>query len=444
MSDSPVSIVIPVHRDTAALRGTLACLRKFRPDWPVIVVDSDQSESAEELATICDEFHTALIFSPVAQRAFQLNLGARHVETDWIWFLHADTHPVNEQTMDAFEHTIRSGENIIGGGFERRFHPMGWFLKTSTRWADWRGNKHGLYLGDQAMFVRRDVFNQLGGFPPLEKFEDLELSRALVRHAEKTQQKLVHITPGIISSARRFEARGELPTTLRDLWWTAKHLVKAEPHSTYPATNREAKPTAILMLKSPRPGTVKTRLAKTIGEDSACAAYRQMVEHQLAQIPQDWKIHVFFAPDDAATEMSDWLSSHGLEQFTPQSNGDLGDRLTAAGKSTSGPIVFLGGDSPWMTRERLILTHELLENHQAVINPAFDGGYTMLAMREFNPHVFHDIQWSTDEVFSSTIERFKSLDWKSARLTPVSDVDTIDDWNNAQKLLKGDEQPRQS
>jgi len=435
VSDLSITVVIPVHRDAAALRTTLDRLRECRPTWPIIVVDSDHAESRDEIASICDGFHTALIYSPVGQRAYQMNLGAKHADTEWIWFLHADTVPASYVTLDEFERTIIDDKRIIAGGFQRRFEPSGLFLRMTSRWADWRGRTHGLYLGDQAMFVRRDVFTQLGGFPPIDKFEDVAISRTLIRHAAPRRKKIAHITPGIITSARRFKALGEILTTLRDLWWTAKYLIQGEPHTNYPANSHSPEPTAILMLKAPRPGTVKTRLAKTIGDDAACAAYRQMVEHQLRQIPEVWKVHVFYAPHDAEAEMTDWLASHGVDQFTPQCGGHLGDRLSAAGESTTGPVIFLGGDSPWMTKIRLLQTQELLSNHQAVINPAFDGGYTMLALRNFDPLVFNNIEWSTDTVFHKTIQRLHTLGWKTARLTPVSDVDTIDGWNRARELL---------
>jgi hypothetical protein len=85
-----------------------------------------------------------------------------------------------------------------------------------------------------------------------------------------------------------------------------------------------------LILKCPRIGQVKTRLANAIGAESATLIYRALVEHQCAELPSQWEVSVWFTPADAEEEMRNWLEPHlsSGARFLPQVDGDLGQRLT--------------------------------------------------------------------------------------------------------------------
>ena len=75
-------------------------------------------------------------------------------------------------------------------------------------------------------------------------------------------------------------------------------------------------PVVVAMLKAPRPGLVKTRLAAEVGVESATAIYRRLVEHQIAAIPREWRTEVHFAPAEAAADMQQWLGFP--DQLHPQ------------------------------------------------------------------------------------------------------------------------------
>ena len=95
-----------------------------------------------------------------------------------------------------------------------------------------------------------------------------------------------------------------------------------------------------MMLKAPRVGTVKTRLAREIGVERATLAYRAMVEHQARAIPPGWNISVHFSPPDAGEEMEAWLKPTlpASARFVPQCDGDLGRRLAAAVRSDAASL----------------------------------------------------------------------------------------------------------
>src|ERR1044072_1321654 len=137
------------------------------------------------------------------------------------------------------------------------------------------------------------------------------------------------------------------------------------------------------MLKAPRPGQVKTRLARTIGSEQATKGYRHLVEHQIRQIPGDWKIQIHFTPADATEEMQSWLGpSH---TYREQPDGDRGQRLFMAMEThfatSDEPLVFLGADCPYLTTPVLNQVRVILSDTDVVLIPALDGGYCLLALK---------------------------------------------------------------
>ncbi len=211
-----ISVVIPVLNEALRLRATLASIGHAVAGVEVIVVDGG---SSDESCTVAISAEVRLIRSPVAQRAEQMNLGAQAARGSILLFLHADTRlPVGwrQRLLDAFNQT----PSIVGGAFRRRFDSGSRLLKFTCRLADWRGRRFSWFLGDQAISVRRDVFEQLGGFAPLQPFEDLEFSLRLLR-AGRTE--LLDVV--VISSGRRFETRGALRQTCRDFLMTMVFLI---------------------------------------------------------------------------------------------------------------------------------------------------------------------------------------------------------------------------
>jgi GT2 family glycosyltransferase len=150
------------------------------------------------------------LVSPIRQRAAQMNLGAGTARGDVLLFLHADTRlPENWRTVLASG--MQRDALCVGGAFRRRFDSPSLFLRATSRLADWRSSQFGWFLGDQAMFVRRDIFRTLDGFAPLQKCEDLDFSIRLKRAG---RCRLLPAT--VISSSRRFEQHGPFRQTLRD------------------------------------------------------------------------------------------------------------------------------------------------------------------------------------------------------------------------------------
>ncbi len=197
-------------------------------------------------------------------------------------------------------------------------------------------------------------------------------------------------------------------------------------------------PTVCLMLKAPIPGQVKTRLAASIGAEHAARIYRRLVEHQLANIPHRWQIHVCFSPVDALSEMREWLGPK--LQYSPQAKGDLGERLVHAVDSVfrSGckRLIVIGGDCPYLDESTLAQAAKELAKADAVLIPALDGGYCLIGVKAPHPEIFRDIDWSTGVVCAQTEAKIAQAGLTLIILNPpLEDVDDVESWRRAERVV---------
>ena len=199
--------------------------------------------------------------------------------------------------------------------------------------------------------------------------------------------------------------------------------------------------TLCLMLKAPRPGEVKTRLAREVGDVRAAAIYRAIVEHQVRQVPPGWRIEIHFTPRTEGAEMRGWLQPlrEGRMEFFPQAEGDLGSRmqaaLTAAFDRGAGCVFFAGGDCPGLDSAVLSECAAQMDAAELVLVPALDGGYVLIGMKAAHAGVFDGISWSTAQVLEQTRERARRLALKTALLPALEDVDDLPAWERARERL---------
>ncbi len=195
------------------------------------------------------------------------------------------------------------------------------------------------------------------------------------------------------------------------------------------------------MLKAPRAGRVKTRLAGSVGAQRATRIYRALVQHQLAQIPATWHVTIHFAPSDAEVEMRAWLerfSPRGSD-FIPQPNGDLGSRLISAMDhgfaSGGGSVFFLGGDCPGLNCSYLEEAEVALAKIDMVIGAARDGGYVLLGLRRPIASIFEEIPWSSDAVFAATLRKAAAAGLSYRCLPPLEDIDDLESYERQRLTL---------
>jgi rSAM/selenodomain-associated transferase 1 len=186
----------------------------------------------------------------------------------------------------------------------------------------------------------------------------------------------------------------------------------------------------IVFVKAPRPGAVKTRLAKAIGAPAARSAYRRLVETLLKHLQGLGGVEVCFSPDDAAGEVQHWVKEGW--NSSPQGDGDLGQRLQSAFQRAfhagAKRVAIIGSDCPAVEVEDIREAWGGLQTHDVVLGPATDGGYWLIGLRQLQPNLFHGVQWSTESVFAETIQRVQHAGLSVHLLRELADVDTDREW----------------
>jgi rSAM/selenodomain-associated transferase 1 len=200
-------------------------------------------------------------------------------------------------------------------------------------------------------------------------------------------------------------------------------------------------PHVALMLKAPRPGSVKTRLAASTGPEQAVRIYRTLVEHQIGEIPSDWSVAIHYDPAGAREEMEAWLGPLRKLRFHPQPDGDLGARLTAAVRTGlspgTSPVLLLGGDCPTLLSPNLREAVDAAQQEDVVIAPAIDGGYVLLATKILHPALFTGIPWSTDQVLRLTCQQARAAGLSVRLLDTHEDIDDGTSWSRWRHLFPG-------
>ena len=200
-----LTIVIPVLNEATIIVGALQALAPLQARGAeVIVADGGSSDDTAQLALpLADRVITA-----PHGRGAPMNAGAALGKGDVLLFLHADTTlPENADRLIASALTERSW-----GRFDIRIagrHPL---LVVIARMINWRSRLTGIATGDQAIFVSREAFMAVGGFPDLPLMEDIAISRRLRRLCRP-----FCIAAPAVTSGRRWEQNGVLRTIL--LMW---------------------------------------------------------------------------------------------------------------------------------------------------------------------------------------------------------------------------------
>lgn len=212
-----VSIVVPVLDEEATTDATLRRLRSDFAGCELVVVDGGSRDHTAALAAR----HATVVSSPPG-RARQMNRGAAETSGDVLWFVHADT-VIDRAALPALQAAL-ADPAVVGGGLSLRFDRDGAALGWLARASNARARRLHHIFGDQAIFVRRDVFERLGGFPPLPLMEDLEFSRRLHRAG-----RTVLLSATSTASARRFTEHGTLRMIAAMLYLRALYFAGVSP-----------------------------------------------------------------------------------------------------------------------------------------------------------------------------------------------------------------------
>jgi rSAM/selenodomain-associated transferase 1 len=176
------------------------------------------------------------------------------------------------------------------------------------------------------------------------------------------------------------------------------------------------------MAKEPLPGHVKTRLCPPLRHEQAAALAGAALSDTLAAVA--------WAPASRHVLVLDgspgpWLPD-GFEVIAQRGDG-LGARLANATSDVAEALVFVGMDTPQLTRALLCSALDRLAENDAVLGPTTDGGYWTIGLREPDPRVFLDVPMSTDGTAAAQLARLEQLGLRTAILDPLRDVDSYED-----------------
>jgi rSAM/selenodomain-associated transferase 2 len=213
-----LSVIIPTLNEADVIGRTLVALAPIRSrGHEVLVVDGG---SCDATLSAVGGFADQVLSAP-AGRARQMNAGAAAATGHVLWFVHADTR-VPADADQRIGHAVKSG--ALWGHFDVQLAGRQLLLRLVERMMNLRSRITGVATGDQGMFVRRDVFEQLGGFPDIDLMEDISLSRSLKRLARPCSIRCT-----VVTSSRRWENHGVLRTIV--LMWRLRlaYALGADP-----------------------------------------------------------------------------------------------------------------------------------------------------------------------------------------------------------------------
>jgi hypothetical protein len=188
----------------------------------------------------------------------------------------------------------------------------------------------------------------------------------------------------------------------------------------------------LLFVKAPEKGKVKSRLSRSMGEDTVLHLYECFVLDVMEMLKAGGiPFRICFTPAEKRQAITAWLGKG--QTYLPQEGVDLGERMANAFQQTFSEgiteALIIGSDLPDLPHALLEEAFRSLHAHDAVIGPAVDGGYYLIGFRRetFLPEVFRGRTWSTNTVLPETMELFKRSAYRVHQLPEWRDVDALED-----------------
>lgn len=202
MQQINLSVIIPVLNEAETIAHTLQQLQATTVE--IILVDGGSTDNTVEIAQARG---VKVILSPEPGRAMQMNTGAKYVTGDLLLFLHADTQ-LPKNYLQRVEETLEKPKTIAGA-FQLEINSPHPLLRVIEKGVNARSSFLQMPYGDQGIFLKKETFEHMGGFPNLPLMEDFQLMQNL-----RKQGKIRLASAKVLTSARRWEKLGVIRTTL--------------------------------------------------------------------------------------------------------------------------------------------------------------------------------------------------------------------------------------
>ena len=207
-----VSIIVPLLNEEATVNELINELEEYGAEQ-IIIVDGGSADSTKELVLSTGY---QVIDSP-AGRAKQMNAGAKVANQPWLLFLHADT-----KLPQSYKSEIAKAD--VWGRFDVSFQGRSLRMNVVSFFMNLRSRISSVATGDQAIFIDRDTFQSLGGFPDFPLMEDVALCKRL-----RLLHKPFNSKKKVVTSARRWEKNGVAKTVLKMWWYRLAYFLGTSP-----------------------------------------------------------------------------------------------------------------------------------------------------------------------------------------------------------------------
>lgn len=214
-----LSIIMPVLNEAPAIAQTLLALQPLREaGHEVIVVDGG---SDDDTITLSNPYADKIIQGPRG-RSRQMNAGAKLASNEILLFLHGDTFLPGRADRLIIEGMNRKGRGW--GYFDVNLSGKHLLLRVIEFLMNWRSRLSHIATGDQAIFVNREVFEAIGGFPEIDLMEDIALSKMLKKHGRP-----LCLYQRVLTSSRRWEEKGLFRTIFLMWFLRLAYFFKVNP-----------------------------------------------------------------------------------------------------------------------------------------------------------------------------------------------------------------------
>jgi uncharacterized protein len=203
-----ISVIIPVLHESGKINEILDSIESASAYVPyeTIVVDGDSSGST--IAHISDS--SVITLTAQRGRALQMNAGAARACGDILLFLHADTLLPQKAFLKII--AALSDNSFIGGAFDLKIQNRRWIFRAIGRAASWKHRLTRVPYGDQAIFMLRAYFENIGGYTGIPLMEDVELMKRVKRHGGR----IIILPEAVTTSSRKWETEGVIYTIIRN------------------------------------------------------------------------------------------------------------------------------------------------------------------------------------------------------------------------------------
>lgn len=216
-----ISVIVPTLNEAENIRGCIECVKAEDIDLEIIVCDGGSSDATVQIVR---EYDDAILIGSAKGRGLQMNRGAAVAGAEVLLFLHADT--ILERGWSRELLSVLADESVAGGAFTFKIDDPAVQYRLIEFWVTLRCSLGGLPYGDQGIFVRRDLFDKIGGYRDIPLMEDVEIIGRL-----KKEGRLVLLEKCAVTDARRWTEKGWIRTSVMNQMVMLMYKLGVDPHT---------------------------------------------------------------------------------------------------------------------------------------------------------------------------------------------------------------------